>query len=122
LSGVSPLAVATGSQLAATVVLLPPALWLWPTAAPSTLAWASVAGLALLCTAVAYLLYFRLIDHLGAARAITVTFLIPVFGVVWGTLFLAEAFTSAMGLGCAVILLGTALTTGVLRWPVRAAA
>jgi drug/metabolite transporter (DMT)-like permease len=122
LSGVSPLAVATGSQLAATVVLLPPALWLWPTSAPSAIAWASIAGLALLCTAVAYLLYFRLIYHLGAARAITVTFLIPVFGVVWGALFLGEALSAAMVLGCAVILLGTALTTGVLRWPVRAAA
>jgi len=119
---VSPLAVATGSQLAATVVLLPPALWLRPASVPSAVAWASIAGLALLCTAVAYLLYFRLIDHLGAARAITVTFLIPVFGVVWGALFLGETLSAAMAFGCAVILLGTALTTGVLRWPVRAAA
>ncbi|WP_309639059.1 DMT family transporter [Methylibium sp.] len=119
LSGVAPLAVATGSQLAATVVLLLPALWLWPAVMPSTTAWGSVAGLALLCTAVAYLLYFHLIDQLGAARAITVTFLLPVFGLLWGAIFLAEKLTPAMLFGCAVILLGTALTTGVLRWPVR---
>jgi len=119
LDRVPPLAVATGSQLAATMVLALPALWLWPAAAPSVNAWASVAGLALLCTAVAYLLYFRLIAHLGAARAITVTFLIPVFGLIWGAAFLAEQLTPAMVFGCAVILLGTALTTGVLKGAVR---
>lgn len=119
LSGVASLAVATGSQLAATLALALPALWWWPATVPSTTAWASVAGLALLCTAVAYLLYFRLIDRLGAARAITVTFLLPVFGSAWGAIFLGERLTPAMLFGCAVILLGTALTTGVLRWPVR---
>jgi drug/metabolite transporter (DMT)-like permease len=119
LSGVAPLAVATGSQLAATLALALPALWWWPATVPSATAWASVAGLALLCTAVAYLLYFRLIDRLGAARAITVTFLLPVFGSAWGAIFLGERLTAAMLFGCAVILLGTALTTGVLRWPVR---
>ena len=120
LGGVAPLAVATGSQLAATVALALPAWWLWPAAAaPSGTAWASVIGLALLCTALAYLLYFRLIANLGAARAITVTFLIPVFGLIWGAVFLGERLTPAMLFGCAVILLGTALTTGVLRWPAR---
>ena len=119
LSGVASLAVATGSQLAATLALALPALRWWPATPPSATAWASVAGLALLCTAVAYLLYFRLIDRLGAARAITVTFLLPVFGSAWGAIFLGERLTPAMLLGCAVILLGTALTTGVLRWPVR---
>ena len=121
LSGVAPLAVATGSQLAASLALALPALWLWPAAAPGARAWASVAGLALLCTALAYLLYFRLIAHVGPARAITVTFLVPLFAVLWGALFLAETLTPAMALGCAVILLGTALTTGVLRWPLRQA-
>ncbi len=119
LSGVASLAVATGSQLAATLALALPALWWWPSVRPSATAWASVAGLAVLCTAVAYLLYFRLIDRLGAARAITVTFLLPVFGTFWGALFLGERLTPAMLLGCTVILLGTALTTGALRWPVR---
>ena len=122
LADVPPLAVATGSQLAATLVLLLPAWWLWPAATPSSIAWSSVVGLALLCTALAYLLYFRLIAKLGAARAISVAFLLPLFGVLWGALFLGEAVTPAMGIGCAVILLGTAMTTGVLRWPVRRAA
>lgn len=121
LAGVPPLAVAAGSQVAATVVLTLPAAATWPSVAPSAAAWASVAGLALLCTALAYLLYFRLIAHLGPARAIAVTFLIPAFGLLWGALFLGETLTPAMLSGCAVILLGTALTTGVLKLPSRMA-
>lgn len=115
LAGVAPLAVASGSQLGATFVLALPALWWWPAAAPSPTAWGAAALLALLCTGVAYVLYFRLIAHIGAANAITVTFLIPVFAVAWGWLFLAERPTGAMALGCAVILLGTGLATGVLK-------
>jgi drug/metabolite transporter (DMT)-like permease len=71
-----------------------------------------------LCTGVAYILFFRLIANVGAARAIAVTFLIPVFAVLWGALFLSESLTRVMVLGCAVILLGTGLTTGLVkpRW------
>ncbi len=119
LDGVAPMAVAAGSQLAAALLLAGPAWWLWPATPPGALAWWSMAGLALLCTALAYVLYFRLIAHVGPARAITVTFLVPLFAVIWGALFLGETLTPAMVLGCAVILLGTALTTGALRWPVR---
>lgn len=117
LQGVAPLAVAAGSQLSAALVLALPALWWWPQVMPSAHAWAMVALLAVLCTAVAYLMYFRLIAHIGPANAITVTFLIPAFAVLWGWLFLAEPLTAAMALGCAVILLGTALATGVLKTP-----
>ena len=115
LQGVAPLAVAAGSQLSAALVLALPALWWWPQVMPSAHAWAMVALLAVLCTGVAYLMYFRLIAHIGPANAITVTFLIPAFAVLWGWLFLAEPLTMAMALGCAVILLGTALATGVLK-------
>jgi drug/metabolite transporter (DMT)-like permease len=121
LQGVAPLAVAAGSQLSAALVLALPALWWWPAALPSPRAWTMVALLALLCTGVAYLMYFRLIAHVGPANAIAVTFLIPAFAVLWGWLFLAEPLTGAMAAGCAVILLGTALATGVLA-PRRAAA
>ena len=114
LAGVPPLAVAAGSQLAATVALALPAAWWWPNAAPSAYAWFAVAALAFACTGLAYLLYFRLIAHVGPANAISVTFLIPLFAVVWGGLFLAESVTAAMLVGCAVILAGTALATGLV--------
>lgn len=119
LAGVPPLAVAAGSQTAAAVVLLLPGLWLAPQTMPSATAWTSVIVLALLCTAVAYLLYFRLIAHLGAPRAITVTYLIPVFAVLWGALFLREEITLSMAAGCAVILVGTALASGLVALPLR---
>jgi drug/metabolite transporter (DMT)-like permease len=119
LQGVSPIAVAAGSQSAAALALALPALWAWPAQAPSGGAWAALAVLALLCTGIAYLMYFRLIARLGPSRAISVTFLIPVFGVLWGALFLGEAISGAMLAGCAVILVGTALTTGLLSLSAR---
>jgi drug/metabolite transporter (DMT)-like permease len=66
-------------------------------------------ALALLCSGVAYLLYFRLIADLGPTRALTVTFLMPVFGIIWAILFLGEKITSSMILGCFFILVGTGL-------------
>jgi drug/metabolite transporter (DMT)-like permease len=119
LSGVPPLAVAAGSQAAATLMLAAPAIWLWPSVTPSAAAWWSLAGLSLVCTGIALVLYFRLIAHLGAARAITVTFLIPLFGLLWGAIFLGEVITASMLVGCAIILLGTGLVTGVLQLPAR---
>jgi drug/metabolite transporter (DMT)-like permease len=121
LQGTPPLAVAAGSQLAATMVLALPGAWAWPATMPSPTAWGAVFGLALLATGVAYLLYFRLIAHVGPARAISVTYLIPLFGVLWGALFLGESVTPAMLVGGAIILIGTALVTGVVQWPPRAA-
>ena len=66
----------------------------------------------MLCTGLAYLLYFRLIAHVGPANAIAVTFLIPLFAVLWGGLFLGEQLTPTMLGGGAVILLGTAWRPG----------
>ena len=119
LTGVPPLAVAAGSQLGASLFLLLPAVWLWPTQAPSGRAWLMAALLAFACTGLAYLMFFRLIAKVGPSNTITVTFLVPLFAVLWGRVFLGEVLTLAMGLGCLVILLGTGLTTGVLRWRQR---
>ncbi len=117
LTGVPPMAIAAGSQLSASLVLLLPALWAWPAVTPSPLAWGSAVVLSVACTAVAYILYFRLIAHAGPANASAVTFLIPGFAVAWGALFLGETLSPAVVAGCAVILFGTALATGLLRWP-----
>jgi drug/metabolite transporter (DMT)-like permease len=121
LTGVPPLAVATGSQLSASLALLPLAVVWWPSTMPSQTAWIAAGLLAVACTGIAYVLYFRLIAHVGPANAIAVTFLIPVFAVLWGWMFLGEGVTLPMVVGCGVILLGTGLTTGVLKLPQRAA-
>ncbi len=119
LARVPPMAVATGSQLSATCFLVLPAIVWWPQATPSASAWVAVLLLGLLCTGFAYILYFRLIANAGPANAIAVTYLLPAFAALWGWLFLSEHITLAMSLGCAIILLGTALATGMLKLPER---
>ena len=117
LTGVAPMASATGSQIGAAFILIIPALTTIPSAAPSWKAWAAIIFLAFFCTALAYVMYFRLIARAGPARAVAVTFLIPVFGVLYGSVLLQEQITAAMVGWGAVIVLGTALSTGVLTWP-----
>jgi drug/metabolite transporter (DMT)-like permease len=115
LVGVPPMAMAAGTQLSAAVVMLLPALWAWPSVMPSTKGWIAAAALAVGCTGLAYVLFFRLIAHAGATNAISVTFLIPAYAMLWGWLFLNEQPTGTMLMGCAVILLGTALATGFIK-------
>ncbi|MBY4677467.1 DMT family transporter [Marinobacterium arenosum] len=115
LAGVAPLVIAAGSQLAATALLLPLALYSWPTVLPSAGDWASVLVLGVACTGFAYLLYFRLINNLGATGGVSVTFLIPAFAMGWGALLIDEPITPAMLACCGLILLGTALSIGILR-------
>ena len=117
LNGLNPLMTATGSQIGAALGLALPSLLLWPAQAPSAKAWAALLALGVLCTAVAYVLYFRLIERLGPARAITVTFTIPVFAVFYGVTLLGEAVTGWMLFCGAIVLCGTALATGVVRLP-----
>lgn len=104
---VSPRAMAAGNQLAAAVLLAPLLPLAPPLAAPSALVIANVLALALLASGVAFVLYFRLIADVGAARALTVTYLIPVFGVLWGVLFLGETVSAPMLSGAVLVLLGT---------------
>ncbi|MBB5189919.1 drug/metabolite transporter (DMT)-like permease [Silvimonas terrae] len=106
---------AWASQFFSVLVLLPGALYWWPQHAVSDSAWWAVIGLGVVCTGLAYVLYFRLIAHTGASYAMSVTFLIPVFGVAWGALFLHEQVGVQTTAGCLVILLGTALATGKLQ-------
>ncbi|MGS2719166.1 DMT family transporter [Paraglaciecola aestuariivivens] len=115
LKGVNALAIATGSQVFSVLSLFPLSLFFWPQSNPSLESWGQVLVLGLLCTAVAYILYFRLIANIGAEKAITVAYLIPVFGVLWGIVFLQESLTVLMWLGASFILLGVALTTGLIK-------
>ena len=114
LQGVPALVNATGTQLVSALVLLPPALWSWPERMPGLGPWLAALVLGVACSALAYLLFFRLIARVGASRAVTVTFLVPVFGTLWGALFLGEPVTASMLAGGAVVLLGTGLATGVI--------
>jgi drug/metabolite transporter (DMT)-like permease len=107
-----PLANAHGSMWAAVLWVLPLLPWLPAPSTPGPTALAMVAALGLLCTGVAYLLYFRLVADIGAAPALTVGFLIPLFGVLWGWLFLGEAVGWHTLAGGLVVLVGTALVTG----------
>jgi drug/metabolite transporter (DMT)-like permease len=117
LGGVPSLVSASGSQLGATIFLLPFCLWCWPAQAPSLQAWLAVSALGVLCTGTAYILYFRLIAKAGPARALTVTFAIPVFAIAYGVILLGEGVTHWM-LGCAlVIVLGTSLSSGLWSLP-----
>ncbi|HRH18930.1 MAG TPA: DMT family transporter [Aquabacterium sp.] len=123
LSGLPPLAVSAGLLSTTAAILIGPALWLGPQPAPGldstvrewadvpTSAWAALAGLATICTGVAYALFYRLIDRIGASRALNVAFLIPPFGMLWGFLWLDEPISVTMLISTAVILLGTLLST-----------
>ncbi len=109
LAGVSSLAAAAGSNFSAMVALLLPAIWWGPRSMPGAPAWAAIVAVGVLCTALAYVLYYRLIQTAGPAISSTVTYVVPVFALLYGYLFLGETVTPAMlGYG-AMILLGTAL-------------
>lgn len=110
---VEPFSNAHGSMWAATV-LMALTLPFCPTAAePSPGVWTAVAALGVLCTGVAYLIYFRLIQDMGPISALSVTFLIPVFGILWGVLFLDEQIDWSTIIGALIVLVGTALTNGI---------
>ena len=112
-----PLTLAIGQQLAAGLVLLPLAVFLLPHAVPAPTVMAAVLGLALLSTSLAYLLYFHLMRSIGPVKTLSVTFLVPVFGVLWGRIFLHEPLSASMLGGLSVILLSVAVVTDVpTRW------
>lgn len=102
-----PMAIAGWSQLLAGAVLLPLVPFAPPPGTFTIAVVANVLGLALLCSAIAYLIYYRLIADVGPTRTLTVTFLIPLFGMLWGALLLSETITLAMIGGCALIVGGT---------------
>lgn len=116
LAGINPMVTAAGSQTGATLGLVVPAIWLWPANPPSTTAWLAMLVLGVACTGVAYILYFRLIEKAGPQRTLTVTFLIPVFAVFYGAMFLRETITPWMLLCAVVIVCGTALATGLVSF------
>jgi drug/metabolite transporter (DMT)-like permease len=122
LGAVDPVAIAAGSLLCACVCTAPLALLMWPVNPPSARAWAEVAFLGFASSGVGFLIYFRLVQHIGPVRAMSVTFLNPVVTIVSGAWYLGETITLQIVLGGAVVLLGTALSLGLVRPSARPAA
>lgn len=111
LAGVPAAAVAAATLLSASVLLAPFAIAAWPVDRPiPAVSWGCAVLLGVLCTGFAYALYYRLIHRIGAPRAATVTYLVPLFGVVWAWLLLDEPLTMSMAIAGALILGGVALS------------
>ena len=115
LSGVPSLVIATGSLLFAPLFFLPAIPFTIPKTTPTLLSIMALLGLALFSTSLAYILYFRLISNIGSTKTLTVAYLIPLFAMVWGAIFLKEVITASMILGCGLILLGTAITNDLFK-------
>jgi drug/metabolite transporter (DMT)-like permease len=110
LVGIPASAVASESLICASALVAPVAIVTWPHHSIPAISWVSAALLGVLCTGLAYVLYFRLIHRIGAPRAATVTYIIPLFGVVWAWMLLGEGLTPSMALAGALILSGVALS------------
>ena len=110
---------ATGAMLTAGLLLLPFAIVQRPHAPPGWQAFAAVAGLAILGTAIAQIVFFRMLPPYGARRISLVAYIMPGFAIAFGAIFLSEPVTKAMVIGLAFILLGVALGSGVLLGVLR---
>ncbi|TFW14956.1 DMT family transporter [Duganella callida] len=109
---VEPFANAHGSMWASTLLVLPVVPFFPAPGAPTFGIMSAVLALGILCSGVAYLIYFRLIQDVGPSSALTVTFLSPLFGILWGVAFLSETVGWYTFVGAAIVLTGTALVTG----------
>jgi drug/metabolite transporter (DMT)-like permease len=103
-------ATASATLICSSILVSPFALATWPQAAIPAASWLSAILLGVLCTGVAYMLYYRLIYRIGAPRASTVTYLVPLFGVIWAWILLDEPLTLSMAAGGALILGGVAIS------------
>lgn len=111
LTGLPPAAVAASTLGAAAVMTLPFALAHWPTHAIAPHAWAAAGLLGVLCTGIAFVMFYRLIKRIGAPRAATVTYLVPLFGVFWAWAVLGEALTLAMAVSAVLIIGSVAMSS-----------
>jgi drug/metabolite transporter (DMT)-like permease len=120
LAGAPPMALAIGQQTVAAALMLPLAASTLPGEPPSPTVVAAVLALALLCTAVAYLLYFYLIENAGPTATSTVTLVVPVFGLIFGVVLLGEPVGIGTIIGLLTVLLSVSLVVGVRLRPVKA--
>ena len=114
LQGVSGISITTGALFFSTIVLIPFAVIERPEVMPQGSVWFSVLALGVVCTGFGYILFYRLIARIGSQQAIMTTYLIPIFSILWGNLFLAESITLFMIFGGMLVLMGVGMTTGRL--------
>jgi drug/metabolite transporter (DMT)-like permease len=115
--GMSPIKVATGQLTGSTIVLIPIVALAdrpWTLPAPDAVVWGALIGIALLCTVLAYILYFRILAAAGATNLLLVTFLIPISAILLGSLVLGEALTVRDFAGMTMIGVGLACIDGRL--------
>ena len=112
LQGVSGISITVGGLLFSTLFLFPLAILERPEVMPLGSVWVSVLALGIVCTGFGYILFYRLIARIGSQQAIMTTYLIPIFSILWGNLFLAESITVFMVLGVILVLSGVGMTTG----------
>ncbi|NKB32950.1 MAG: EamA family transporter [Pseudomonadales bacterium] len=112
LQGVSGISITTGGLFFSTLLLLPFSVLEQPEVMPQGSVWLSVLALGIVCTGFGYILFYRLIARIGSQKAIMTTYLIPIFSILWGNLFLAESITLFMVFGGILILMGVGMTTG----------
>lgn len=113
-AGLNNLSLSSGQLLSAAIILAPVSAVDLPVRDVSATAILATLALAVLCTAVAYQLYYYLIISAGPIQALTVTLLVPVFGVIWGALLLGEGISGGMLLGLAIVLASVGLVTGMI--------
>lgn len=112
IKGLPAIQASIGQLLGASAILALPSVATIPETVPSMRAIISLTALILLSTSFAYLIYFYLLRNVGPTRTASVTFLVPVFGTIWGIVFLSEPFSVGMLIGMAIILLSVGLVLG----------
>lgn len=110
LAGISPMTTASSGLLASGMVTLPIVIYHFPTSSVSWAAWGAVITVAVISTAAAMIVFYMVLQSIGPTKTVTVTLLIPLFGIFWGATLLGEQVSADMLLGTVVILSGTALT------------
>ncbi len=114
LADLPPLGVVTASLILASVIFSPFAVWLRPTHISAAAGW-SIIGLAVICTAVAFLVFFALIAEAGPARATVITYINPAVAIILGVVVLNEPFTVGMAIGFPLVIIGSILATAKAR-------
>ncbi|MBU1241380.1 DMT family transporter [Myxococcota bacterium] len=121
MSRLVPVEATAAALLWAALIMAPITVIFWPAVMPSAVSWASVVALAVVCTAFALILYLGILNRSGVLAATSVTFLIPIFAILWGFVFLAEPLTARLFGGLPLVLLGTALTLDIFKLEKRRA-